>query len=77
MNSWFQHDHHGRRSHNQLDTDQTIYTFLILKSIFRLTLRALRVPLDSSLGLMYVPLYALGSGCVSKLTHTVTVVLSA
>lgn len=37
MNNWFHHDHHGRRGRNQLYTDQTICTFLMLKGIFSLS----------------------------------------
>ncbi|MBL0656970.1 transposase, partial [Aeromonas caviae] len=53
MNNWFQHDHHdhhdhhGRRGRSQLYTDQSICTFLMLKGIFNLTLRATQGLLDS------------------------------
>ncbi|CAJ1781948.1 IS5 family transposase ISAs4 [Aeromonas salmonicida] len=40
MNNWFHYDHHGRRGRSQLYTDQTISTFLMLRGIFSLTLRA-------------------------------------
>ena len=43
MNNCFHHGHHGRRrGRSQLYTDQTICTFLMLKGIFNLTLRAPR-----------------------------------
>ena len=57
MNNWFHHGHHGRRGRNQLYTDQTICTFLMLKGIFNLTLRAQGL-LDSLFELMNVPLCA-------------------
>ena len=47
MSNWFHHDHHGRRGRCQLYTDQTICTFLMLKGIFNLTLRATQGLLDS------------------------------
>ena len=34
MNHWFHHEHHGKRGRNRLYTDQTIFTFLMLKGIF-------------------------------------------
>ena len=41
MNNWFHHGHHGRqRGRNQLYTDQTICTFLMLQGFFNLSLRA-------------------------------------
>ena len=49
MNNWFHHDHHGRRGRSQRYTDQTICTFLMLKGIFNLTLRATQGLLDSGL----------------------------
>ncbi|WP_279452672.1 transposase [Aeromonas hydrophila] len=56
MNNWFHHDHHGRWGRNPLYTDQTICTFLMLKGIFRLTLRATQGLLDSMFEFMNVPL---------------------
>ena len=56
MNNWFHHDHHGRRGRSQLYTDQTIATFLMLKGIFSLTLRATQGLLDSLFELMNVRL---------------------
>ncbi len=38
MDNWFHQDHHGRRDRNQLYSDQTICTFLMLKGNFSLTL---------------------------------------
>lgn len=73
MNNWFHHDHHGRRGRSQLYTDQTICTFLMLKGIFNLTLRAIQGLLDSLFGLMNVPLCAPDYRCVSKRARTVTV----
>jgi hypothetical protein len=58
MSNWFHHDHHGRRGRSQLYTDQTICTFLMLKGIFNLTLRATQGRLDSLFELMNVPLCA-------------------
>uniref|UniRef100_UPI0020B12A71 transposase n=1 Tax=Aeromonas caviae TaxID=648 RepID=UPI0020B12A71 len=58
MNNWFHHGHHGRRGRSQLYTDQTICTFLMLKGIFNLTLRATQGLLDSLFELMNVPLCA-------------------
>ncbi|WP_324016973.1 IS5 family transposase [Aeromonas hydrophila] len=67
MNNWFHHDHHGRRGRSQLYTDQTIRTFLMLKGIFSLSLRATQGLLDSLFELMNVPF------CVSKRARTVAV----
>ncbi|MCS3832206.1 hypothetical protein HNP10_000921 [Aeromonas veronii] len=52
MNNWFHHGHHGGRGRSQLYTDQTICTFLMLKGIFNLTLRATQGLLDSLFELM-------------------------
>ncbi len=52
MSNWFHHEHHGRRGRSQLYTDQTIATFLMLKGIFNLTLRATQGLLDSLFELM-------------------------
>ena len=73
MSNWFHHDHHGRRGRSQLYTDQTICTFLMLKGIFNLTLRATQGLLDSLFELMNVPLCAPDYSCVSKRARTVTV----
>ncbi|WP_429103209.1 IS5 family transposase, partial [Aeromonas veronii] len=73
MSNWFHHDHHGRRGRSQLYTDQTIATFLMLKGIFNLTLRATQGLLDSLFELMNVPLCAPDYSCVSKRARTVTV----
>ena len=73
MNNWFHHGHHGRRGRSQLYTDQTICTFLMLKGIFNLTLRATQGLLDSLFELMNVPLCAPDYSCVSKRARTVTV----
>ncbi len=40
MSKWFHHDHHGQWGRSQLYIDQTICTFLMLKGVFNLTLRA-------------------------------------
>lgn len=58
MNNWFHHGHHGCRGRSQLYTDQTICTFLMLKGIFSLTLRATQGLIDSLFELMNVPLCA-------------------
>ncbi len=73
MNNWFHHDHHGRRGSSQLYTDQTICTFLMLKGICNLTLRATQGLLDSLFELMNVPLCAPDCRCVSKRARTVKV----
>ncbi len=73
MNNWFHHGHHGCRGRSQLNSDQTICTFLMLKGIFNLTLRATQGLLDSLFELMNVPLCALDYSCVSKRARTVTV----
>ncbi|WP_447826106.1 transposase, partial [Aeromonas salmonicida] len=73
MNNWFHHDHHGRRGRSQLYTDQTISTFLMLKGMFSLTLRATQGLLDSLFELMNVPLCAPDYSCVSKLARKVKV----
>lgn len=73
MNNWFYHDHHGRRGRSQLYTDQTICTFLMLKGIFNLTLRATQGLLDSLFELRNVPLCAPDYSCVSKRARTVKV----
>ncbi|MNN04917.1 hypothetical protein D3C81_1176580 [compost metagenome] len=72
MDNRFHHDHHGRRGRSQLYTDQTICTFLMLKGIFNLTLRATQGLLDSLFELMNVPLCAPDYSCVSKRARTVT-----
>lgn len=66
MSNWFHHDHHGRRGRSQLYTDQTIATFLMLKGIFNLTLRATPGLLDSLFELMNVPLCAPDYSCTSE-----------
>ncbi|QJF55354.1 IS5 family transposase [Aeromonas salmonicida subsp. salmonicida] len=58
MDNWFHQDHHGKRGRSQLYTDQSICTFLMLKGIFSLTLRATQGLLDSLFELMNVPLCA-------------------
>ena len=73
MSNWFHHGHHGCRGRSQLYTDQTICTFLMLKGIFNLTLRATQGLLDSLFELMNVPLCAPDYSCVSKRARTVTV----
>ncbi|MFQ1894637.1 IS5 family transposase [Aeromonas veronii] len=73
MRNWFHHDHHRRRGRSQLYTDQTISTFLMLKGIFSLTLRATQGLLDSLFELMNLPLCAPDYSCVSKRAHTVAV----
>ncbi|MGL5037205.1 MAG: IS5 family transposase [Aeromonas sp.] len=54
MDNWFHQDHHGKRGPSQLYTDQSICTFLMLKGIFNLTLRATQGLLDSLFELMNV-----------------------
>ena len=44
MNNWFHHDHHGRQGRNQLYIDHAISSFLMLKGIFSLPLRAIQGP---------------------------------
>ncbi|MEH8161459.1 IS5 family transposase [Aeromonas veronii] len=73
MDNWFHHDHHGRRGRSQLYTDQTISTFLMLKGIFSLSLRATQGLLDSLFELMNVPLCAPDYSGVSKRARTVKV----
>ncbi|WP_368158061.1 IS5 family transposase [Aeromonas sp. R10-2] len=73
MNNWFHHDHHGWRGRSQLYTDQTICTFLMLKGIFNLTLRATQGLLGSLFELMNVPLCAPDYSCVSNRARTVKV----
>jgi hypothetical protein len=73
MSNWFHHDHHGRRGRSQLYTNQTICTFLVLKGIFNLTLRATQGLLDSLFELMNMPLCAPDYSCVSKRARTVKV----
>lgn len=55
MKHRFHQDHHGRRCCSPLYTNQTICTFLILKGIFNLSLRATQRLLDSLFELMNVP----------------------
>ncbi len=71
MDNWFHQDHHGKRGRSQLYTDQSICTFLMLKGIFSLTLRATQGLLDSLFELMNVPLCAQDYSCVSKRARTV------
>lgn len=73
MNNWFHQDHHGRRGRSTLYTDQTICTFLMLKGIFNLSLRATQGLLDSLFELMNVPLCAPDYTCVSKRASTIKV----
>ena len=73
MDNWFHQVHHGKRSRSQLYTDQSICTFLMLKGIFSLTLRATQGLLDSLFELMNVPLCAPDYSCVSKHARTVKV----
>ena len=73
MSYWFHHAHHGRRGRSQLYTDQGISTFLMLKGIFNLTLRATQGLLDSLFELMNVPLCAPDYSCVSNRARSVTV----
>ena len=73
MNNRFHHDHHGRRGRSQLYTDQAIATFLMLKGIFSLSLRATQGLLDSLFELMNVPLCAPDYSGVSKRARTVKV----
>ncbi len=73
MSNWFHQDHHERRGRSQLYIDQVICTFLRLKWIFNLTLRATQGLLDSLFELMNVPLCALDYSCVSKRARSVTV----
>nr|WP_280531547.1 IS5 family transposase [Aeromonas veronii] len=73
MDNWFHQDHHGKRGRSQLYTDQSICTFLMLKGIFSLTLRATQGLLDSLFELMNVPLCAPDYSCVSKRARTVKV----
>ncbi|BCK62494.1 hypothetical protein KAM330_14830 [Aeromonas hydrophila] len=58
VHNWFHQEHHGRRGRSSLYTDQTICTFLMLKGIFNLSLRATQGLLDSLFELMNVPLCA-------------------
>ena len=73
MNNWFHQDHHGRRGRSTLYTDQTICTFLMLKGIFNLSLRATQGLLDSLFELMNVTLCAPDYTCVSKRASTIKV----
>ena len=73
MNNWVHQDHHGRRGRSTLYTDQTICTFLMLKGIFNLSLRATQGLLDSLFELMNVPLCAPDYTCVSKRASTIKV----
>lgn len=58
VHNWFHQEHHGRRGRSSLYTDQTICTFLMLKGIFNLSLRATQGLLDSLFELMNLPLCA-------------------
>lgn len=66
LDNWFHQDHYGRRGRSQRYTDQTICTFLMLKGILSLTLRATQRLLDALFALMNVPLCAPDYPCVSK-----------
>ncbi|AMQ43387.1 IS5 family transposase [Aeromonas veronii] len=70
MRNWFHHDHHGRRGRSQLYTDQTISTFLMLKGMFNLTLRATQGLFDFLFELINVPQCAPDYSCVSKRAST-------
>lgn len=74
MNNWLHDDQHGLRGRSQLYTNQPICTFLMLKGIFSLTLRATQGLLDSQLELTNVPLCAPDYSCVSKRARTVKIV---
>ncbi len=52
MNNGFHYDHRGRRGRSQRYTDRIICTFLILKWILNLTLRAAQGLFDSPPQLM-------------------------
>ena len=52
IDNWFHQDHYGRRGRSQRYTDLTICTFLMLKGILSLTLRATQGRLDALLALM-------------------------
>ncbi len=58
VRNWFHQEHHGRRGRSALYIDLTICTFLMLKGIFNLSLRATQGLLDSKFELMNVPLCA-------------------
>ncbi len=73
IDNWFHQDHYGRRGRSQRYTDQTICTFLILKGILSLTLRATQRLLDALFALMNVPLCTPDYRCVSKRARTVKV----
>jgi hypothetical protein len=73
MNNWLHHDHHERRGRSPLYTGQTICTFLLLKGICSLTLRATQGLIDALFALMNVPLCAPDYSCVSKRARTVKV----
>lgn len=73
INNWLHPEHHGRRGRSLRNTDQSICTFLMLKGIFSLSLRATQGLLDSLFSLMKVPLCAPGYTCVSKRAGTLKV----
>ena len=73
MKNWFHQEHHGRRGRSILYTDQTICTFLMLKGLFNLPLRATQGLLDSLFELMNVPLCSPGYACISNRARSVKV----
>ncbi|QET81534.1 hypothetical protein FOB40_00110 [Aeromonas veronii] len=68
---WYHHNNHGRLGSNQLYTNKTICTFLMLKEIFSLSLKTITGQLDSLLEwmnvLLFAPYYSGVSKCARKI----------
>jgi hypothetical protein len=73
ITTWFNPTHHGRRGRALLYTDHAICTCLMLKGIFKQSLRSTQGLLDSIFELMQVPVCAPDYSCVSRRAQTVEV----
>ncbi|MGT4069804.1 UNVERIFIED_CONTAM: transposase [Aeromonas hydrophila] len=72
MYNEFHQDRHGRQGRSTLYTDQTIFTFLMLKRIFSLCLRAEKRSSRHSLWRMNIQLCSPDYSGLSKRARTVT-----
>ena len=73
INAWNCSIHHGRRGRGFQYSDTAITTALMVKSIFRLSLRSLQGFMDSVFSLMNVPLKCPNYSSISKRAKTVDI----
>lgn len=73
INAWHCKVHHGGRGRGFQFSDTAIETTLMLKGVFKLSLRATEGFINSLFGLMDVPLAAPDYTCISKRAKTVVV----